>query len=562
MYYQGKDIGLLFDVSGSMKTPFFSILQNDYNKRADQLMYVIEKICYNGNKLESEQIRIFTILFGGIKDKIYDFGNLLEISNNNLKLLITIMSNKMIEAKTDDINDIFEMAADSYASNVINEDISQRKKNGNKFRFINANDLINIKNDLESKLEPFTNEKGFNILALFGKYIYGNTPLYTALNFSFDNFKKQSNEYKEKILFIISDGNLNDVSKNIDYIGEIRKKSEENDVTIITIFLTSEPIPKEKILYDSLQNHFTKGSKDLFLMSSSLTYDHPIIKFLIQNGWDIPSSGECKLFIETNNSQGLINFIDEINKALGAINLMNNMENKKNPFSLIHLLASTEINNYVNSEKIDKFQSKAQSGGTCYANAVAAGICLASSRVLGRPELSFFKIRDILINKYGKKGANTSQVLTEILGDYRLHFKKVNEEEARKAVMKTRPCIATFNLNATQWGNFSSFYAANPKGILTKEIVEAKKEYSNSTPGGHAVVLTHISKNYLKFLNSWGTGFADNGYFKVKNANVLGNINFYDIFWDTPDLNKEEIETFNQYMITLKKGIGKEYLGL
>ena len=141
---------------------------------------------------------------------------------------------------------------------------------------------------MDSKLEPFVNEKGFNILALFGKYIYGNTPLYTALNFSFDNFKKQSNEHKEKILFIISDGDLNDVSMNIDYIGEIRKKSKENDVTIVTIFLTSEPIPKEKILYDSLQNHFTKGSKDLFLMSSSLTYDHPTIKFLIQNGWDIP----------------------------------------------------------------------------------------------------------------------------------------------------------------------------------------------------------------------------------------------------------------------------------
>ena len=238
------------------------------------------------------------------------------------------------------------------------------------------------------------------------------------------------------------------------------------------------------------------------------------------------------------------------------------MENEKNPFSLIHLLASTEINNYVNSEKIDKFQSKTHKGGTCYANAVAAGICLASSRVLGRPELSFFQIRNILINKYGEEGANTSQVLTEILRDYRLHFKKVNEEEARKAVMKTRPCIATFYLNATQWGNFSSFYEINPKGILTREIVEAKKEHPNSTPGGHAVVLTHISKNYLKFLNSWGTGFADNGYFKVKNSKVLGNINFYDIFWYTSDLNKEDIETFNQYMIALKKVIGKEYLGL
>ena len=36
-------------------------------------------------------------------------------------------------------------------------------------------------------------------------------------------------------------------------------------------------------------------------------------------------------------------------------------------------------------------------------------------------------------------------------------------------------------------GNFSSFYKNNPKGILTKEILNEQKEYPNSTPGGHAV---------------------------------------------------------------------------
>ena len=55
-------------------------------------------------------------------------------------------------------------------------------------------------------------------------------------------------------------------------------------------------------------------------MSSSLTYEDPANKFLIQKGWDIPSSGECKLFIEINNSQNLYKFIDIMNEAIGELN--------------------------------------------------------------------------------------------------------------------------------------------------------------------------------------------------------------------------------------------------
>ena len=69
--------------------------------------------------------------------------------------------------------------------------------------------------------------------------------------------------------------------KNFDYIGEIRKKAEDNQVMVISIFLTNNSIPKEEKLYDKIESHFSQGSKDLFLMSSTLTYEHPIIKFFI-----------------------------------------------------------------------------------------------------------------------------------------------------------------------------------------------------------------------------------------------------------------------------------------
>ena len=44
---------------------------------------------------------------------------------------------------------------------------------------------------------------------------------------------------------------------------------------------------------------------------------------------------------------------------------------------------------------------------------------------------------------------------------------EVDENEARKAVMKTRPCVAKFHLSGQQWGNFCKFYRNNPTGILT-----------------------------------------------------------------------------------------------
>ena len=87
---------------------------------------------------------------------------------------------------------------------------------------------------------------------------------------------------------------------------------------------------KEETLYDTFQSHFTQGSKDLFSMSSTLNYESPVIKFLIQKGWNIPSSGECKLFVEINNSQNLNKFINLMNEAIGELNNRNNIEIEKN----------------------------------------------------------------------------------------------------------------------------------------------------------------------------------------------------------------------------------------
>ena len=631
-----NDIGILFDVSGSMREPFDSFNFKYSQSKADEIINILNRIASRGKNSKNEQIRIFSILFGGIYNLTYDFCSLLEIANqtfnHNLvsndyskankygfgKKLEEILSehgkktlhlykylycdsgpteklcemgyyllkddqslreriyyklpdeckstvsnmgisivnifgsyDKDINKSTERvINDIYDICISEYANKIINKEISQRNSNGNQLRFIDGNVLINIQKNLEKKLVSPKNNS-FNLLNLFEKYIYGNTPLYTALNISFDNFKKQSGYNNNKFLFIISDGELNDISKNFDYIGEIRKKAEENKIIIISIFLTSRQIPKIRTFYDDVQSHFTNGSKDLFLMSSTLNYENPVIKFFIKKGWNIPTSGECKLFIEINNSQNLNEFIDIMNEAISELNYKNNVENNNNPNSLMSLLASTSIDYYVNSD-INKNEAKDQDDKkTCYANSIAATIYLDSPRFIYGRELDFNTIKNKMINKYGYNGADLFKILNENLNDYKLKYKLIDDEkEARIAVMKTRPCLAAFQLTGKQLYNFKKFFEENPKGILTKDIINKQNNY-NGEGITHAVILTHISKNYLKFLNSWGKNWGDNGYFKVENQSVL-NAEFIEIYWEFDDLSQQEKDNYNNYMKKLK----------
>lgn len=84
-----NDIGILFDVSDSMRASFNSLSSGNYQTRADEITNILERICQRGKRLKNEQIRIFSLLFGGRQEKIYDFCNLIEISNNTFRKTLT-----------------------------------------------------------------------------------------------------------------------------------------------------------------------------------------------------------------------------------------------------------------------------------------------------------------------------------------------------------------------------------------------------------------------------------------------------------------------------------------
>lgn len=192
---------------------------------------------------------------------------------------------------------------------------------------------------------------------------------------------------------------------------------------------------------------------------------------------------------------------------------------------------------------LENYKIPSQVGGTCYANALAGIMKMASDRVHGREELDFGSLRQFLINKYGYNGAVIENILfrSDILKRYRLRASTISENEAIQIASKGRPLLATFYLPGKEWDNLSEFYKNNPYSILTYDILKYRSPSRRSSEdGGHAVILTRYDSynDSFEFANSWGNNWASRGYFYVKKGAI--NFTFYDIFWYESDLTDEE----------------------
>ena len=185
------------------------------------------------------------------------------------------------------------------------------------------------------------------------------------------------------------------------------------------------------------------------------------VTYLVDAGWELPLSGESRLFIQANS-------LDMVNEFCRIV--VSQLTNQPCD-ALVHLLYKAPLATYINQTNAE-FQSPRQEGGTCYANAIAAVFHLAKYRIHGDAASipSFESIRDRLIQEYGKEGADTEQVLTNVCPEYRLRFRKVNEAGARRALNERRPVVCRFDFNIAE---FIAFFKRNPKGILSKNDIIA-----------------------------------------------------------------------------------------
>ncbi len=159
----------------------------------------------------------------------------------------------------------------------------------------------------------------------------------------------------------------------------------------------------------------------------------------------------------------------------------------------------------------------------------------------------------------GVKNREIPDVLSRLCGRYRLKSSKVTEEEAKKAVVEKHPVLAIFGLRARQWKRFGQFYEYHPTSVLKKEDLGISSPTQELE--GHAVVLTSFGVDHLRFMNSWGTNWADNGFFRVQ-SHVFPVLEYYDIHWTESDLLPLERYTFKWRSKKVAADLMRRFQGL
>jgi hypothetical protein len=295
-------------------------------------------------------------------------------------------------------------------------------------------------------------------------YIYGYTPMKRSLEDAVAVFSKTDKKQK-KALFILSDGISSDGNPL-----PVAKELHDLGVTIVTCFLTAENIQNPKCLLDSSSGHNLEGQgqRVLFEMSSTMKNTHTPISYLVDAEWTLPPSGESRLFIQANSLEVVNEFcaivVSQLTKPCDA---------------LVHILHKVPLATYINQTNAN-FTPKKQEEKECYAHAIATVFHLAMHRIEGREGgyPTFREIRDRLVTEYGKQGAKTEKVLEEVCPEYRLHYRKVKEAGARKAINERRPVMARFSWHSGQIDKFDAFFENNPKGILKKSNIATGEQHT------------------------------------------------------------------------------------
>ncbi len=372
-------------------------------------------------------------------------------------------------------------------------------------------------------------------------FIYGHTPMIEALREAKRLFGMRRFHRHHKMLVVLSDGLPTD--------GDAIPDFSDADVKVVSIYITNEHLDNARRLFSEKSEAWGKGTRFMYDLSSSITTQKIPRTIFVKRGWEVDITGnQTRLFCQVNHPD----VIDDVCSLAKDVVCIQD--------ALADVLSAVDLDIYINKAN-EGFGAKEQKFGTCYANAAAAVMHLAMKRIEGREGgyPGFFDLRKTMIEKYGKDGAHIRTVLKETCPKYRLQWEQVDNNEAMKAVVEKRPVLATFAFTDNQWKCFSQFFGTTPTGVLKESDI------SRRTPGeelgGHAVVLTSFNADCLRFMNSWGMQWGDQGFFRVHNHNVL-NASYFDVYWTLNDLKRSEKDAYERQGPIIAASLMSRYKGL
>jgi hypothetical protein len=260
---------------------------------------------------------------------------------------------------------------------------------------------------------------------------------------------------QQNLLFILSHGLPSDSGD----LSTIKLRFREKNVTIVRCFISTLSGVEPQKLHSVSESYWDEGAKFLFKLSSSIPTSYICRAIFIKHKWEIDiTDNETRLFMHVNHPDNVKSIC---NLARDAVCCQD---------SLLELLVSVSLDIYINDKNRSVKVYNQEDGGTCYAHAAATVLHLAMHRIYGRehgyPTFEF--LRDEMIRRHGKHGADTLQVLKEMCPMYRLRCREVDVDGAMKAVTEKRPVVVKFRLTDLDWDTFYEFFRLTPAGILKK----------------------------------------------------------------------------------------------
>ena len=418
-----------------------------------------------------------------------------------------------------EVKEHYDFVVEKVKKKIIDEKIEEIKK-------IKGDSIYNLRKKFSSFFDSSSKK---NFLKGIETIIYGDTPMNEVFIDLFDFINKNNLPYKNKVIFLLSDGVSSDGNPTNNVINQLKKTNSY----LISCFLSSEEQNYPKKLYgeNEVPNNLTKGEKILFEMSSIISTTNPFFHFLEEEkGWNIPKEGKCKLFVRLNDP----NILDEYLSIITTL--------VKDNDALFDLIGKINFQQYI-INNINSFVPIQQEGPTCWAYAIATVIHMSLNRIYKKDIPSFDTIKDDLINNYKDEKGRIKKILPKILPKYNLHYKKVKEIDAKYAIQKGRPCLFSFLLDKRGWEKFFYFYENNKSDILTKEKFDNLNAptLANCKEIGHTVVFFKYNSYYMEFINSSSLGF-----FKIGDLSIFKKYRFYDIYWDLSDLTDEDKKNWEE----------------
>ena len=406
--------------------------------------------------------------------------------------------------------------------------------------------------------KELTRERSLELLQSVEPYIYGYTPLYQATEKAIELFEKRASNFHsaQKLLFILSDGYPSDE----DVSDPARKdravsKLTTAGVTVVSCFITNSSQIEPKRLFSKMEPDWDRGAKFLFTLSSKVSAQSLPRTMFVKRDWTIDiTNNETQLFLQVNHPDHLRD----------ACKLARDFVCCKDTLS--DVLSTVDLDIFhINKDLKDYEAKEEQIGATCYAHACATVLHLSMKRILGRKggHPSFKDLRNECIDRFGRDGADPLQVLQEMCRDYRLQCREVDINHALKAVSSSQPVVASFWLTKDEKKTFQEFFdnETNQTSILTKNEIDIAARPANTLTEGHSVVLTSFDSESLRLLNSWGCQWADMGFFRVQNEDVLG-LEFIEVYWEEDDLEEEEKAYFKRHGSTVARKLMESYSSL